>query len=241
MCSFYVSASETPFFVCRRILGTISDIPNQPIAMFGPEVIGLISGIIGILDAAGKVYSAAKDSSGLPEAFRDVAQRLPLVNETLRTAQGYLDTGSPSEGLYEAVKPIVDDCKDKATRLEEIFRRVIPQADVSRMGRYLLATRTLGKGNRVETLMKGILEDVQLLVGNRVMRLATDADIGKLVQATKEVSAIPPSVPPGTPGIYNFGPGPQNVAVGDGPQYNNNGQGQQFIGATFAGPLHFSS
>ncbi|RYP06064.1 hypothetical protein DL765_009636 [Monosporascus sp. GIB2] len=210
--------------------------------MSGAEVISLISGIIGILDATVQVYSAITDASGLPGAFRDVAQRLPLVKETLRTASGRLNTNSPDERFYKTMRPIVDGCKDKAIRLEEIFRKVIPQADAPRMERYFLAVRTLGKGSRVEMLMKGILEDVQLLAGNHVMKLATKSELGKLVEATKEVSAISPSLPAGTldPGINNFGSGPQNVNTGNGTQNNNNGLGQQFIGGTFFGALCFS-
>ncbi|KAL5610683.1 hypothetical protein FOBRF1_006800 [Fusarium oxysporum] len=205
--------------------------------MSGAEIIGLISGIIGILDAAIKVYSTATDASGLPEAFRTVVQRLPLVKETLQTALKHLNASSSNEELYKAIKPIVDGCADKAARLEVIFRKVIPEVDSSRIERYFFAVKTLGKGNKVESLMKGILEDLQLLVGNRVMKLATKTELGTLVEATKEVEAIPPSLQNerSISSINNYGSGPQNVHTGSGPQNNNNGPGQQFIGSTFHG------
>ncbi|KXX74227.1 Vegetative incompatibility protein HET-E-1 [Madurella mycetomatis] len=47
--------------------------------MSGAEVISIISGIIAIVDATAKVYDAANDASGLPEAFLDVVTRLPLI------------------------------------------------------------------------------------------------------------------------------------------------------------------
>ncbi|KAH6976720.1 hypothetical protein EDB80DRAFT_899880 [Ilyonectria destructans] len=165
--------------------------------MSGAEVIGLISGIIAIVDAAVKVYTATTNASGLPEAFHDVAKRLPLVQETLQTAGGHLNTTNPDEAFYKAMKPVLEGCKDKATRLAEIFEKAIPQADASRMERYLLAARTLGKGSTVESLTKGILDDVQLLAGNRVTKLATEAEIGELIRAAREVSAIPTSLPGG--------------------------------------------
>ncbi|KAM5353144.1 hypothetical protein ACJZ2D_016969 [Fusarium nematophilum] len=165
--------------------------------MSGAEVIGLISGIISIVDAAVKVYTATTNASGLPEAFHDVAKRLPLVHETLQTAGGHLNTTNPDEAFYKAMKPVLEGCKDKATRLAEIFEKAIPHADASRMERYLLAARTLGKGSTVESLMKGILDDVQLLAGNRVTKLATEAEIGELIRAAREVSAIPTSLPGG--------------------------------------------
>ncbi|RYO74334.1 hypothetical protein DL764_010859 [Monosporascus ibericus] len=173
--------------------------------MSGAEVIGLISGIIAIISATVKVYGAATDASGLPEAFRDVAKRLPLVQETLQTAREYLNTADPEEAFYNAIKPVLEGCEDKAKRLAAIFEKVVPQADVSIMERYLLAARTLGKGDTVESLMKGILDDVQLLTGNRVTKLPTKAEIAHLIRAAiDEVSAIPPSLPAGLDAPINY-------------------------------------
>lgn len=206
--------------------------------MLGPEIIGVISGIIAILDAAAQVYNTVSDASGLPESFRDVARRLPLVNETLKTVRRRLDSSDLDERFCEAVEPVVEGCKDKAARLEGIFRKVVPQESASRMERYALAVRTVGKGSRVEYLMRGILEDVQLLADNHVMKLATEAELESLREASKEASSIPPPLltSPRPCSINNLGSGFQNVNTGTGGQINNNGQGQQFIGSSFASP-----
>ncbi|EPS29816.1 hypothetical protein PDE_04766 [Penicillium oxalicum 114-2] len=208
--------------------------------MSGAEAIGLISGVIAIIDATIKIYSAVSDVSGLPEAFRDTSTRLPLVRETLQSALQNLEMSDPEDSLYQAIKPVLDGCEQKASRLEELFRTVIPSASASRMERYLRAVRTLGKGSLVESLMQGMLRDVQLLAHNRVMKLATDEQLGELARAEDEVSAIPPSLPPQClRSISNYGPGIQNVNTGGGTQNNNNGSGQQFIGGTFHGPMNF--
>ncbi|KAK4140202.1 putative HET containing-domain vegetative incompatibility protein [Dichotomopilus funicola] len=124
--------------------------------MSGAEVIGIISGVIAIIDATAKIYSAANDASGLPEAFRDIATRLPLVCKTLQTVSGNLNNTIPDEECCEAIKPVLQRCESRATQLEKIFKDVIPQADASRMERYALAALTWGKGDTVESLMKGI-------------------------------------------------------------------------------------
>jgi hypothetical protein len=105
--------------------------------MSGAEVIGLISGTIAIIDETAKVYAAANHASGLPEAFRDIAKRLPLVQETLEAVQKHLNA-NPDEACYQAMKPVLEGCKDKATRLKAIFEKVVPHADASRMDRYVL-------------------------------------------------------------------------------------------------------
>jgi hypothetical protein len=50
-------------------------------------IIGLISGIILIIKAAKTVFNAAEDAKGQPEAFRQVAARLPLIIKILHTAK----------------------------------------------------------------------------------------------------------------------------------------------------------
>jgi hypothetical protein len=91
--------------------------------MSGAEVIGVISGIIAIVDATLKVYAAATGTSGLPEAFRDVAKRLPLVQETLKTTQGDLGAINLDEASCNAIKLVLRDCEDKAKRLAELSKR----------------------------------------------------------------------------------------------------------------------
>ncbi|KAK0719663.1 hypothetical protein B0H67DRAFT_642995 [Lasiosphaeris hirsuta] len=129
--------------------------------MSGAEVIGIISGVIAIIDAIAKIYNAANDASGLPQAFRDVTARLPLIRQILQTISK--DDANPDEEWCKAKMPVLQCCKYRITKLEEIFKDVIPQGDASRKERYVLATRALGKGDMVESLMKSILEDLQLL------------------------------------------------------------------------------
>jgi len=204
--------------------------------MSGFEIIGIISGIITVLDATTKVYSAATDVSGLPPAFRDVSKRIPLIQDTLRAAETRLNKCDQAEDFYKAMKFTLECCKDKAERLQKIFQTVTPRDGTPRFERYVQATRTLGKGNRVETLMKGILEDVQLLTGNHAVKAATEAQVKELQNALQEISAIPLSLPEDEPSSYTFynsGEGRINVNTGGAPQNNNNSSGYQFNG-----PIH---
>jgi hypothetical protein len=61
---------------------------------------------------------------------------------------------------------------------------------------YLSAASTLFKGDTVESLMKGILTDIQLLASNRVMNLPVSSEIASQIQAAIDnVSAVPLSLP----------------------------------------------
>lgn len=164
--------------------------------MSGAEVIGIISGIIAIIDATIKISSAANDASGLPEAFRDVALRLPLVSETLHKISE--NNIALNDEWRKAMEPVLQRCKDRATQLGKIFNDVVPRAGASRIRRYTLATLAWHKGDSVKSLMKRILEDVQLLTSHRVAQLPTQTSLTAVMRETIE-SAIPSSLPTGIP------------------------------------------
>ncbi|KAL3955848.1 hypothetical protein ACCO45_009867 [Purpureocillium lilacinum] len=93
--------------------------------MSGIEVVGLISAIISLVGAVENIYSGFRDARNLPRAFREVAEKLPLVRETLRIAEQQIKSTSDEEAC-EAIKTVVENCKVKAERLKEIFTTVAP-------------------------------------------------------------------------------------------------------------------
>ncbi|OAP54477.1 hypothetical protein AYL99_11578 [Fonsecaea erecta] len=196
-------------------------------------VIGLISGVISIVSAIRSTYDAVKDKDNLPEAFRDVARRLPIVQETLNAAKAHIQDNQ-SDKTSEGVKAIIKACESKAQKLNALFQKVAPQEEDSRADRYLKAVRNLGKGGRVEVLMKGILEDMQLLAGNGVVKLASEAQLRDLKAAIEEISALKPSIPdeefPDSSNVFNqYGAGHMFNAIG-GKNLYNLGDGNQFQG-----------
>ena len=138
-------------------------------------VIGLIGSLISIVDATKKVYDAAGDAKGQPEEFRQVAARLPLVIEILRNAKNRAMELDKTK--LEAIEQTLKSCKAKAERLEKIFQKVIRKDDDKWYDRYKKALRTLGKGDEVECLMEGIHKDTQLLVSEKLMGTATEAQV----------------------------------------------------------------
>jgi hypothetical protein len=210
--------------------------------MSGAEAIlvfGVISSIISIVDGTKQIYDTATNSRGLPEAFREVAARLPIIQNILGSARQYVQDGHVDESSCKGVKPVVVACEAKAQKLDELFQKVIPADGASNLKRYHMAVKAYGKGNEVENLMKGILEDVQLLACEHGMNIATRAEQEKIAQAITEVSAVAPSVPEH---IFqetgftanNSGPGTQNnalgeyIAQGNARQYNSAGGTMNF-------------
>ena len=202
-------------------------------------VLGVISAIISIIDGTKQVYGSAKDARGLPEAFREVAGRLPVVRNILESAKLHLGKGDAGEGSCKGAKHVVEACEIKAKKLDDLFHSAIPADGTLDLKRYYKAVKACGKGNEVEKLMKGMLEDVQLLACECGMSITTKAQEQQIVKAIAEVSAAPPSVPEhvfqeSAITNNNYGLGTQhnaqgeNIALGSARQYNTAGGAMHF-------------
>jgi len=192
-------------------------------------VLGLISAAITAIDATKKLYDAAHDAKGLPEAFREVGERLPIVHDILQKAEEQVDNGKVKEATCKAVELVVKQCKQKAEKLRDLFNRVLPGEDAGIAERYKKAFKVLGKGNRVEELMAGIMDEVQLLAANRSMGAATDEQFQQLLDAIDKIKELEPSLPvdPDSVNISHTGSGHNIVATGSSTQPVNLGSGPQ--------------
>ncbi|KAK3392218.1 hypothetical protein B0T20DRAFT_361052 [Sordaria brevicollis] len=153
--------------------------------MSGLEVLSVASSIISIVDAISKVISASRDIHGLPEAVRDTHTRLPLVVETLRLAtecmnqsQHNNDQDPTTKKSCKAMLRVLQACEEKVTLLGTIFNAVLPAGTTRPSARKRFTTAAImtlhvGKSRKVESLMKGILQDIQLLANNRALDEAT--------------------------------------------------------------------
>jgi N-terminal domain on NACHT_NTPase and P-loop NTPases len=199
-------------------------------------VLAIISSIISIIDATKQVYEAVEDETGLPTNFKKSQAKLPLISKLLEDAEQYIDNAA-DESIKNAFIPTLKDCNVQATQLQELFTKVMPKEGDSRWDRYVKAARTIGKGGRVESLIGGILDDLQLLA-TRFPEVTTTRGKKQLAAAIEEVSKMEPSLPDGfeqMPANVHFGSGAQNNNIGGGNQYNNNGPGQQFVGTNHIG------
>ncbi|KAH6697283.1 hypothetical protein F5X68DRAFT_3637 [Plectosphaerella plurivora] len=156
--------------------------------------LGLISAIITIIGTIEKIYDTARDAQSLPLAFREVNQRLPLVQSTLRIAESQLRSNG-SKGTDAAISKTLEETRVKLEKLREILDRCVPPADASPFERYVAALRTLGKDHKVETLMTAVLERVQDLANHHAVKGATREQIDRLQEAIEAMSKSPPSAP----------------------------------------------
>ena len=214
--------------------------------MSGAEVVGLISGIVSIVDAIVKIHEAIQSTSGLPSSFHNVALRLPLLRESLVAAQEGIKGGA-HEGSYSALERVLKSCEKKAGSLERKFRAMRVEPNSSKARRCIVSIRALKMGGRVEELMDSILDDMQLLIGNYAIQAATRTQVQDLVMEMREMRKMremgeDAACPARShyPSMNNYGTGLQGIHTGELNQNINTGSGSQLSG-NFSGPLHFYS
>jgi hypothetical protein len=163
--------------------------------MSGIEIVGLVAGVIGILDVALKAYTNIQNIRGLAKAFQEVAKRLPLVLRILKTIETQCANTSVSEEYIRQITPVVQGCKENAEKLKSILQKFDAKDATWKPDRYLSIIKSWGKKGRVEEIMKRILEDVEFLAADRTMKGATADQLQGLEAAMRELSMIEPSAP----------------------------------------------
>lgn len=217
--------------------------------MSGAELIGIISGIISIVDASLKIYEAVEDASGLPRCFRNVAARLPVVQDTLETARASLEEEEEEENKEElsrvksrdALAKILESCYDKATVLNKTLQTIMPTQGASKTKRCVKAIKMIPAADKIDSLMNGILHDVHVLAANHSVKSATRTQIKDLVDMIRKVEKRE-SIYTGhraTVSLCNTGRGSQFIYDGQGNQNVSLGTGMQFNGTSTA-PMYIT-
>ncbi|KAL6829143.1 hypothetical protein J3E69DRAFT_330470 [Trichoderma sp. SZMC 28015] len=214
--------------------------------MSGAEVVGLISAIIAIVDATGKICEAVDSVSGLPRSFRIVAARLPVVLETLDAARINMadeNNDSPWTKSHGAIVKVLEGCNDKAVTLEKILQKSMPAAGDSSLRRYIKAIKTMPNAEKVNNLMDGILGDLQILSTMHVVRISSGMQTKRFVPSPQTVEMSRQNSKHRNPAkdLSNFGLGMQYHHHGYGNQNIVSGKGIQINGASTECIYLFSS
>lgn len=208
--------------------------------MASSSLTSLISSTIAVVQATRRHYSAVNDDESLRDAFHEAGRELSPLEEALQLAKSQLETCDQAGCLQRAMK-IFEACNTKAMLSETLFKDVAQAPMDSRFERYKMAVRREGKGNTVEVLVKGMMNDMCELANDSAVKAAMETQAGILRSAIDKLSQMESSVPneQSTNNFSHYGSGGQFFASG-GTQNNNTGSGNQFLG-NLGGPVYFGS
>ncbi|KAJ4318385.1 hypothetical protein N0V84_006895 [Fusarium piperis] len=168
--------------------------------MSGIEIFGVITGAIALTETLLKLYKVIKTRNDLPEAFLEVGNRLPLVEDTLELAKGLTDGLENGDKETEALKQTLDYCYSKLSQLHEIFQKISrgDTKDKSLIDVYqkvVVKLKLDNKSGRVEALMKGVLESIQLFSMHKAFKDAMETQAINVAQAKEEMEKVATETP----------------------------------------------
>lgn len=126
--------------------------------------VGLASAIVTFVDIGTKIASRMKEMSeagDIPEVFRDVRTRLPLIMSTIVSTQHGIDSLSPE--AEQAFKEVVRQCFAQVNQLDEILRKVAVSKGDSRLKKAVKAGVSMVEEGRVQRIATALRDNVQLL------------------------------------------------------------------------------
>ena len=127
--------------------------------------IGLASAIVNFIELGTKMANRMKELSeagDIPEVFRDIKTRLPLIISIVQnTRHANNDLSPAAEGAFDQV---VRHCFEQVSLLDEILKKVIVSKGDSRLKRTVRAGISLVEEGRVQRIATALRDNVQLLI-----------------------------------------------------------------------------
>lgn len=158
--------------------------------MSGVEILGAISATVALIETVIKLRKAYDEANDVPEAITQVLNRLPLIKTTLeQAAREAANTSISNPEVSSAVGNVVEACKQKAEQLEEIFTYIAPTPEASIMRKYRLIMRRVGKGKKVETLARSMMEDLTVLAQYWDIGESAEKEVDDAIEALSNVPA----------------------------------------------------
>ena len=149
---------------------------------------GLASAIVTFVDIGTKIVRRMKELSeagDIPEVFRDIRTRLPLIIDIVVSTRHGRDNISPE--AEDAFEQVVRRCFEQVRQLDGILKRMVVSKGDSRLKKAVKASISLMEEGRIQRIATALGENVQLLISLNV----TPAERGKPRTERRPSEALP--------------------------------------------------
>lgn len=160
-------------------------------------VIGLVALIASLVELTANVFSRLHEftskSSEVPESFRSLSTRLPLLTATLKHIQSQAEYGRFLDDITKALKVIVDDTSSQVSDIQISLSKVLPSDGASKLEPVLKALKSLAKEDKVKRALEKIDGNNNILVLHQTTRHVDTGD--RILEALSKLSVTPPTLP----------------------------------------------
>ena len=160
-------------------------------------IVGLVASIATLVELSAKVLSRLHDftskSSEVPESFRSLSTRLPLLTVTLQHIQPQAEDGRFPDNVTKALKAVIDDTSKQISDIQISLSKVLPSDGASRLERALKALKSLAKEDKMQQALEKIYKNNEILV---LHQTTWHVDTGDHILEALSKLSITPATPP---------------------------------------------
>jgi hypothetical protein len=157
-------------------------------------IIGLVSSVASLIDLSATVVSRLHEftskTSDIPESFRSLTVRLPLLTATLQRIAAQAQAGRLLDDVAKALQAVVDSTSNQVSIVQNRLSNILPLESDSRVERALKALKSLAKEDKVRLALEKIHEDIDFLVLHQTTQHVDTGD--RILEELLKLSLIPP-------------------------------------------------
>jgi hypothetical protein len=165
-------------------------------------VIGLVSSIASLVEISAKIVSRlhefASKTSDVPESFRSLSDRLPLLMVTLQRITAQAQAGRLPDDVTEALQAVVDGTSRQVSVVQAHLSSILPPENASKIERAVKALKSLAKEDKVCQAVDKIHKDIDFLVLHQTTQHVETGD-----RILEELSKLTLALPAAS---YSLGP-----------------------------------
>lgn len=147
-------------------------------------IVGLVFSIASLVDlSAGvvsRLYEFTSKSSEVPESFRSLLIRLPLLTVTLRRIQAQAEASRLPEVVTKALTAVTNNTSEQVSAVQTCLSKILPPGSASKLDRGLKALKSLAKEHKIQQALEKIEKNNDTLVFHQMTR---HVDTGDLILA----------------------------------------------------------
>jgi hypothetical protein len=160
-------------------------------------VIGLVSSIASLVDLSAKIVSRVHEfafkTSDIPESFRSLSTRLPLLKASLERITVPARAGRLPNDVTEALQAVVDSTLAQVSIVQARLSGIIPPENASKTERALKALKSLAKEDKICQAVDKIHKDIDFLVLHQTTQHVDTGD--RILEELLKLNLAPPVVP----------------------------------------------
>lgn len=164
-------------------------------------VVGIVASIGSLIDLGAKVatrlHEFASQTAEVPESFRALSTRLPLLNSSLQAISAQAQAGRLSQDVVVALHNVISNTFQQVTSLQTYLSHVLPPTDASRLQRAVKALKSLAKEKEVQAAVEKIHHDIDFLVLHQTTRHVDTGEriLEELVRLQLVSASSPTNIP----------------------------------------------